>query len=314
MKNLLTCASCLLVLLCAVRAHAIEVTLKDSHCITYREIPAFGKPLRGAANFVQQIYTPPQGKVLCQFSFLLSIKWDAKKDDYELPTKSVSVKADTGSAQPIGRREEISGFMLSTSEGALPLLYESRPYDWKEVKSTQHVIHLLYLVDAGAKELTAKINKDSVTLAIPAPQAFEPWKDLKVKFVSAKAIDAIMIDDGIGTVEEKRKMVNRGGSILAVTLELQRATPRKEFDASPDIYQFLDIDDFSLAFGRGGHATCLGKDVRGRLDSLGTIRFDKDELTTATQQLTLYFPIPLTLTEFDVAFDGQMVAKGKVSK
>ncbi|WP_254507039.1 hypothetical protein [Anatilimnocola floriformis] len=295
------------------RLSAAEVALKDSQCATYSEIPMFA-PVRGGSRFIKQSYTAPAGKVLCELSLLYTIRWDAKTESVELNSKQLSAKANQGTTKPIGKRETIVGFLLNDYEDTSPLLSAYRSYDWKEKPITQHRVHRLFLVDADAKELEAKVGKETVKVAIPPAARYEPWQNVKVKFVSAKPLDALTKGDNFGNTEEQIKFVNRDGAILAVKLELQRAKPRKEFDASPDPYDYLEVDQFCLLFGRGGLAACLGKESSGGLDYDHSFRFEAEGLQQESQTVTLCFPIPITLTQFDVALFNQVVAKGKVSR
>lgn len=307
-------------------ATAIGLKIDEITAVPYSEVrllhSADGRP----TGVIEQ-YIPPVGSALWLVTYRATPEWDEATESFNFDYETYGFYNGETKLKTIG---DMGSFGILSTYVSPPGMY--RPDDWKEAKPRRVYRRCWIIAPKDLPEVTLKLThvqyneedrdappvKTPFTATVkltgtPVPFKMEDYVEIRVRGV--KMLESLEVKEEYNDRVPPRTLVNEGGSIMQLTLQL---TPKQK-----NRFVEEDEDDRNLAFdwqpswvglsfGRGGRAICLGMKDGNSISDYGAEIQSADGEIWDSKTVALYFPVPSNLRTFQVTFLGQLIADGAV--
>lgn len=270
-----------------------------------------------------ETFTPPPGSVLYLVDFRVTPEWDEATTDMNFDNDSFGLYDGETKLEALGSMAE---FGLVQRYVSVPYLYRSD--DWKTEpprsvrsrmwvvapKETKEAQLRLTMLVYSKEDPDAEPKKTPYTANVklegePKPFDFTDYVEVTVRRM--KMLESIEVKDEYDAKRRPTRIVNEGGSIMQLTLQL---TPKRSNSLESEDFEWSPAW-IGLSFGRGGRAVCLGTMQYGAVTSRTSEVIEKTDADIwDSKTISLYYPVPSNLRSFDITFLGQKVAQSAVEQ
>ncbi len=292
--------------LSASDALAVKVTVTSAEAVAYTSLLVQRGPFTvpSACGCVESL-APPEGSVFVHVSAQLRVEFDAQTQMYAVPAAKIGLFDGQTRYGPAGLMQTLP--FLDGSVGGADIF---RTADWQK-GPVPAFFKAVFVVPKDKRNLILKFDDAECAVAIPAEATtFDVKNFFEIRMVSARLLDEVRDQD-----KDKDKgnlgvlVTNPGGKILelkiVLTIKVANSQSGRSFQWSPL--------HFSLNYAKGDHAMAIGVpwfgSVNQSVPSSGLVNGSR-----LTMDQTIYYPVPASLTEFDVCYLNTPVAKAVVGK
>jgi hypothetical protein len=306
-------------------ASAIGLKIDEISAVPYSEARLLHNADGRPTGVIEQ-YTAPPGSALWMITYRATPQWDEATEDFNFDYETYGFYNGDKKLTTIG---DMLSFGILSNYVSPPGMY--RPEDWKEAKPssmwrrcwiiapkdlpevTLRLTHVQYNEDDRSAEPKKTPYTATVKLAgTPVPFKMDDYVEVRVRGV--KMLDSLEIKEEYNDRVPPRTLVNEGGSIMQLTLQLTPKKKNRLVEADDERGLVFDWEPawLGLSFGRGGRAICMGAKDGNSISDYGAEIESADGEIWDSKTVALYFPVPSNLRSFQVTFLGQVLAEGAV--
>jgi hypothetical protein len=304
----------------SLACEAATVKIDNVTAVPYTELTVLHSSGTQPTGAVEK-HVAAAGSSLWMVTFHLTPEWDEATEEMNFDSESFGLYDGATKVEHLGGMQTFG--VLDRYWGP-PYLY--RPENWKTEKPPGAWKRVWISVLKGKPELLLRLTQLTYDKTKPdaepkktpytapvkltgEPKPFDMNDAVEIRVRAVKLLEFIEDKNEYDTAARAKRIVNEGGSIMQLTLQLTPKQPNsleaKEFNWSPAT--------IGLSFGKGGRAVCIGMRAYGSItaDTSETIEQTDGDIWDS-KTVSVYFPVPSNLKSFDVTFFGQKVTSGTV--
>lgn len=231
----------------------------------------------------------------------VSPKWAEDIDRIKVKDRDIVIETSQGESSP-----QIGTFRSGLFSKQLPSNFTI----WKN--KGEGTLAAVFAIPADAKKTTLKIGTYSVDIEIPGVTPFPAYSDfVRVEVTGARIVEKITATFQQGDFVTQTTIRNPFAKLLEVDLNL---TPLKSNEKDYTNRFYWTTPHIGLSTPDGYFHSAIGEiSLNGFMPVVQhseLLREGKDEWET--QEQTLYFPVPQTVSSFKLYYYMETVAEGKI--